>query len=60
MGLFGNNNTQQNGALSLGANAQTSTQSNFVNPFAPQQQQGFAQNGMTQGFMAGMGLVFQC
>ena len=56
MGLFGNNNTQQNGALSLGANAQTSTQSNFANPFAPQQQQGFAQNGMTQGFMAGMGM----
>tara|TARA_R100000664_G_scaffold34206_1_gene55029 strand:+ start:1967 stop:2611 length:645 start_codon:yes stop_codon:yes gene_type:complete len=56
MGLFGNNNTQQNGALSLGANAQPNAQSNFTNPFAPQQQQGFAQNGMTQGFMAGMGM----
>ena len=56
MRLFGNNNTQQNGALSLGVNAQPSAQSNFANPFAPQQQQGFAQNGMTQGFMAGMGM----
>ena len=56
MGLFGNNNTQQNGALSLGVNTQSSTQSNFVNPFANQQQQGFAQNGMSQAFMGGMGM----
>lgn len=56
MGLFGNNNAQQNGALSLGVNGQTNTQSNFVNPFAPQQQQGFAQGGMAQGFMGGMGM----
>jgi hypothetical protein len=57
MALFGNNNAQQNGALSLGANTQTNTQSNFVNPFAaPQQQQGFAQNGMSQAFMGGMGM----
>jgi len=56
MGLFGNNNAQQNGALSLGVSGQTNTQSNFANPFAPQQQQGFAQGGMTQGFMGGMGM----
>jgi|TARA_R100001463_G_scaffold15644_3_gene40783 hypothetical protein len=57
MGLFGNNNAQQNGALSLGVNGQTNTQSNFVNPFAPpQQQQNFAQNNMAQGFMGGMGM----
>jgi len=56
MALFGNNNAQQNGALSLGVNTQPTTQSNFANPFANQQQQGFAQNGMTQGFMAGMGM----
>jgi hypothetical protein len=56
MGLFGNNNAQQNGALSLGVSGQTNTQSNFANPFAPQQQQGFAQGGMAQGFMGGMGM----
>ena len=56
MALFGNNNAQQNGALSLGVNTQPTTQSNFANPFANQQQQGFAQNGMTQGFMTGMGM----
>ena len=56
MALFGNNNAQQNGALSLGVNTQPTTQSNFANPFANQQQKGFAQNGMTQGFMAGMGM----
>jgi len=60
MGLFGNNNAQQqNGSLSLGVNANNGTQSNFVNPFAPQQQQGFAQNGMAQSFMGGAGMSQQ-
>ena len=57
MGLFGNNNTQQNGALSLGVSGQTNTQSNFANPFASQQQQaGFMHNPAAQGFMGGMGM----
>tara|TARA_R100000406_G_scaffold49412_1_gene33366 strand:+ start:3584 stop:4225 length:642 start_codon:yes stop_codon:yes gene_type:complete len=55
MSLFGNTG-QQNGALNLGVNNQASQGNNFANPFAPQQQQGFAQNGMAQGFMAGMGM----
>jgi len=60
MGLFGNNNAQQqNGSLSLGVNANNGTQSNFVNPFAPQLQQGFAQNGMAQSFMGGAGMSQQ-
>lgn len=56
MALFGNNNAQQNGTLPLGVNTQSATQPNFANPFANQQQQGFAQNGMSQAFMGGMGM----
>jgi len=52
MGLFGNNNMQQNGALSLGANAQPSTQPNFTNPFA--NQNGMMQQANQNPFMAGM------
>ena len=52
MGLFGNNNMQQNGALSLGANTQSNTQPNFTNPFA--NQNGMMQQANQNPFMAGM------
>ena len=52
--MFGNNNTQQNGALNLGA---TSTQQ-VANPFAPQggMMQQAGQNPFMAGMMGGAGM----
>ena len=60
MSLFGNNTAQQNGALNLGVSGSAGAQPANYNPFAPQgAQQQFAQNGMAQSFMGGMGMSQQ-